>query len=235
MNKINHIAIIMDGNGRWAKNHGVDRIEGHNAGVKAVRKTIKACKKFNIQYLTLYAFSTENWKRSKREVTGLMSLLSSFLDSTLDELMESDISLRAIGQLDSLPYIVKKKLNSVIKKTKNNKSGVCCLALSYGGRSEIVDTTKKIAQLAKDNKLKISDIDEDLFSQNLYAPDIPNPELIIRTSGEFRISNFLLWQLSYSEFYISDILWPDFDEEELKKAIDNYNARNRRFGGREEE
>jgi len=232
MNNIKHIAIIMDGNGRWAEKNNLKRIDGHRAGVEAVRRTIKACKKFNIKYLTLYAFSTENWKRSKKEVADLMSLLSSFLDSTYEELMENNISLQTIGQTDSLPFLVKNKLNRVIKKTAGNTSGVCCLALSYGGRAEIVDATKKIAQLAINKKISISDINEDLFANNLYTSDIPDPELVIRTSGEFRISNFLLWQLSYSEFYITDVFWPDFNEEELQKAINSFNNRNRRLGGR---
>lgn len=230
--KIEHVAIIMDGNGRWAKQKGLKHIEGHKEGAKAVRKAIEASKKLGIKYLTLYAFSTENWKRPPDEVKGLMSLLRSFLDENLDKIHKEGIKLRVIGRIQQIPFPTRRKLLNAVKLTENNKSGTLVLALSYGGRAEIIDAVKKIAGDISEKKLKVEKLDEETFSNYLYAPDIPDPDLMIRTSGEMRISNFLLWQLSYSELYITDVLWPDFDENEFKKAIDDYYGRNRRFGGR---
>ena len=232
LKKIEHVAIIMDGNGRWAKQKGLKHIEGHKEGAKAVRKVIEASKKLGIKYLTLYAFSTENWKRPPDEVKGLMSLLRSFLDENLDKIHKEGIKLRVIGRIQQIPFPTRRKLLNAVKLTENNKSGTLVLALSYGGRAEIIDAVKKIAGDISEKKLKVEKLDEETFSNYLYAPDIPDPDLMIRTSGEMRISNFLLWQLSYSELYITDVLWPDFDENEFKKAIDNYYGRNRRFGGR---
>jgi undecaprenyl diphosphate synthase len=228
---VKHLAIIMDGNGRWAKKRNLPRTEGHREGAKTVRRVLDLIGKYGIKYLTLYAFSTENWKRSKTEVTALMSLLKEFLEINRDILIEKDVKLRVIGRINDIPFITRKVLKSVIEQTKDNKSGELILALSYGGRSEIVDAVKKISTDVKDGKINPKKIDEDIFSQYLYAPDVPDPELMIRTSGELRLSNFLLWQLSYSEFWVTDTLWPDFGEEQLASALNDYNNRNRRYGG----
>lgn len=230
--KINHVAIIMDGNGRWAKKKGLPHIEGHKQGAENVRTIIRTAGKLDIKYLTLYAFSTENWKRSPSEVTGLMSLLGTFLDDNINELNDEGIRLRTIGNIEKLPYPTRTKLKKAIKETEHNDDGHLFLALSYGGRAEIVDAAQKIAQDAINKKINPKKLDEKQFAQYLYAPDVPDPELMIRTSGEFRISNFMLWQLSYSEIYISDVLWPDFGEEEFKKAVNSFYKRERRFGGR---
>lgn len=230
--KVDHIAIIMDGNGRWAKERGLAHIEGHRQGAEAVKKVIEASKDFGIKYLTLYAFSTENWKRAKDEVDGLMDILLTFLDTNLQVFIDNKIRLLTIGRLWQLPTTVRENLAEAVRLTAENKEGTVILAISYGGRAEIVDATKRLVQKAIGGEIKIDDIDEELFSKYLYAPDIPDPDLMIRTSGELRISNFLLWQLSYSEFYISDIYWPDFDKNELSKALDSFYRRERRFGER---
>ncbi|MCP4178405.1 MAG: isoprenyl transferase [bacterium] len=229
--KINHVAIIMDGNGRWAKKKGLQRIEGHREGAKTVRRVLDAAELFNIKYITLYAFSTENWKRPKLEVMGLMKLLKEFLELNYDLLMEKKVKLRTIGRIDDIPYITRKVLNRIIKATSKNSERELILALSYGGRAEIVDAAKKIVNAVKNDIIKVEDMDENIFSSFLYAPDIPDPELMIRTSGEHRLSNFMLWQLSYSELWITDTLWPDFGEKEFKEAIESYYSRSRRFGG----
>ena len=229
--KVKHIAIIMDGNGRWAKQRGLPRIEGHKEGAKTVEIVLKAAKKFNIKYLTLYAFSTENWKRPKDEVSGLMSLLKEFLEINLSVLKENETRLRVIGRIDDIPYITRTVLKKVIRDTSHYTNRQLILALSYGGRAEIIDAVKAIANDVKSKELKPEDIDEKLFSKYLYAPDIPDPELMIRTSGEMRISNFLLWQLSYSEFWATDVLWPDFGEKDFEEAINVYYNRERRYGG----
>jgi len=231
-NKVNHIAIIMDGNGRWAKERGLSHIEGHRQGAEAVKKIIEASKDFGIKYLTLYAFSTENWKRSKEEVDGLMDILLNFLDTNLQVFIDNKIRLLTIGRLWQLPQTVRENLAEAVRLTADNDEGTVVLAISYGGRAEIIDTAKKLAQKAVSGEINVEDIDEKLFAQNLYAPDIPDPDLMIRTSGELRISNFLLWQLSYSEFYVTDIYWPDFDKNELSKALDSFYKRERRFGER---
>lgn len=231
-NKVNHIAIIMDGNGRWAKERGLPHIEGHRQGAEAVKKIIEASKDFGIKYLTLYAFSTENWKRSKEEVDGLMDILLNFLDTNLQVFIDNKIRLVTIGRLWQLPQTVRENLAEAVRLTADNDEGTVVLAISYGGRAEIIDTAKKLAQKAVSGEINVEDIDEKLFAQNLYAPDIPDPDLMIRTSGELRISNFLLWQLSYSEFYVTDIYWPDFDKNELSKALDSFYKRERRFGER---
>lgn len=230
-NKIKHIAIIMDGNGRWAKQRNLSRIEGHKEGAKAVERIIKAAMKFGVKYLTLYAFSTENWKRPKEEVSGLMTLLKEFLEINLSVLKENKIRLRVIGRISDIPYAPRTMLKKCIKDTRHFTNGQLILALSYGGRAEIVDAVKKIADDIKNKKVNLEDIDEELFSKYLYLPDVPDPELMIRTSGEMRISNFLLWQLSYSEFWITDVLWPDFGEKDFEKAINAYYNRARRYGG----
>lgn len=228
--KVEHVAIIMDGNGRWAEQRGLARLDGHREGAQAVERAVEAAKKMGVKYLTLYAFSTENWKRPKSEVAGLMNLLRSFLDEKLDEIHQKGIRIRAIGRLSQLPGRTRKKLQGAIEKTKNNSEGTLILALSYGGRAEIVDAAKEFAKAVKNGEMNVNDLTEETFERFLYAPDVPDPDLMIRTSGELRLSNFLLWELSYSEFYITDKLWPDFDEEEFKKAIDTYHSRDRRFG-----
>lgn len=230
--KLRHIAVIMDGNGRWAEQHKLERIEGHKKGSEVVIDIVKAAKEIGLEYLTLYAFSTENWKRPSFEVNGLMNILNDFLTVRLHELMENDVRLKTIGRTEQLSESVRRNLNDAIRKTADNKCGTLVLALSYGGRAEIVDAVKKIVKEANDGKIKSKDIDEACFVRYLYDPEIPDPDLMIRTSGEYRISNFLLWQLSYSELYITETLWPDFNKEEFFKAVDAYKTRNRRFGGR---
>ncbi|MEI6056004.1 MAG: isoprenyl transferase [Lentisphaerota bacterium] len=230
-NQIKHIAIIMDGNGRWAKEKGLSRIEGHKAGARTVERVLKAAEKYNIEYLTLYAFSTENWKRPKMEIAGLMNLLKEFLEVNLKALHEKETRLRTIGRTNDLPFLTRKVLEKAIKDTSKYSKRQLILALSYGGRAEIIDAVKKLAEDVKSNKVKPDFINEEVFSNYLYAPDIPDPELMIRTSGEMRLSNFLLWQLSYSELWITNTLWPDFGEEEFSEAINHYYLRNRRYGG----
>ncbi len=230
--KLRHIAVIMDGNGRWAEQHKLERIEGHKKGSEVVIDIVKAAKEIGLEYLTLYAFSTENWKRPSFEVNGLMNILNDFLTVRLHELMENDVRLKTVGRTEQLPESVRRNLSDAIRKTADNKCGTLVLALSYGGRAEIVDAVKKIVKEANDGKIKSKDVDEARFARYLYDPEIPDPDLMIRTSGEYRISNFLLWQLSYSELYITDTLWPDFNKEEFNKAVDAYKTRSRRFGGR---
>ena len=221
-----HIAITMDGNGRWAKDKGKLRIFGHQHGVKAVRETVEAAAEIGIKYLTLYAFSTENWKRSEREVNALMTLLISTISKETKTLMKNDICLNAIGNLSQLPKKCKQELEQAIEKTKNNKRMTLILALSYSGRWEIVNAVNKIM---KEKNLR-KELTEEAFQQYLNTKGVPDPELLIRTSGEHRISNFLLWQIAYSELYFTDTLWPDFRKEDLLKAIIDYQKRERRFG-----
>ena len=227
-----HVAIIMDGNGRWAKQHGLERVEGHRAGAVAVKKLVESLKDTGIQYLTLYAFSTENWKRSKEEVDALMELLAEFIDANLHLLMENNVRLLVTGRIEGLPEKAREKLKDAIRKSSSNTGGTVIFALNYGGRAEIADAAKKIAQKVQKGEISPEDIDEKLFAQNLYLPDVPDPDLLIRTSGELRLSNFLLWELSYSEIYVTDTYWPDFGLAELNKAIEVFQKRNRRFGGR---
>ncbi len=227
-----HVAIIMDGNGRWAKQHGLERVEGHRAGAVAVKNLVESLKQTGIQYLTLYAFSTENWKRSKEEVDALMELLAEFIDANLPLLMENNVRLLVSGRIEGLPEKAREKLKDAIRKSSANTGGTVIFALNYGGRAEIADAAKKIADQVLKGKISTEQIDEKLFAQNLYLPDVPDPDLLIRTSGELRLSNFLLWELSYSEIYVTDTYWPDFDLAELNKAIDAFQKRNRRYGGR---
>ena len=227
-----HVAIIMDGNGRWAKQHGLERVEGHRAGAVAVKNLVESLKQTGIQYLTLYAFSTENWKRSKEEVDALMELLAEFIDANLPLLMENNVRLLVSGRIEGLPEKAREKLKDAIRKSSVNTGGTVIFALNYGGRAEIADAAKKIAHKVLKGEINPEQIDEKLFAQNLYLPDVPDPDLLIRTSGELRLSNFLLWELSYSEIYVTDTYWPDFDLAELNKAIDAFQTRNRRFGGR---
>ena len=227
-----HVAIIMDGNGRWAKQHGLERVEGHRAGAEAVKNLVQNLKNTGIQYITLYAFSTENWKRSKEEVDVLMELLAEFIDLNLHYLLEENIRLLVTGRIEGLPEKARNKLKDAIRKTASNSNRTLIFALNYGGRAEIADAAKKIAQKVQKGEISPEQIDEKLFAENLYLPDVPDPDLLIRTSGELRLSNFLLWELSYSEIYVTDTYWPDFDIAELNKAIDAFQKRNRRFGGR---
>jgi undecaprenyl diphosphate synthase len=226
-----HVAIIMDGNGRWAKNHGLPRAQGHRAGAESVREAIDACKEMGVQYLTLYAFSSENWNRPEAEVSALMLLLEKFLESKLSDLMRQDVRLLAIGQLDRLPAKTRATLDRVIAKTAENASLTLVLALSYGSREEIAEATKKIASEVKSGALELTDISPQLFSRYLYTADIPDPDLLIRTSGEMRVSNFLLWQISYAEMVIVNKLWPEFRQGDLFDAVREYQKRHRRFGG----
>lgn len=231
-NEVRHVAIIMDGNGRWAKKRHLPHLEGHRKGAEAVKEAIKTSKELGIEYLTLYAFSTENWKRSKEEIDGLMDLLEEFIDHNLRELNERDIRLKTIGRIEEFPQSTVNKILKAVECTAANKSGTLVLALNYGGRAEIVDAAKKISRKVAAGELAIDDLTEDLFGASLYDPEIPDPDIMIRTSGEFRLSNFLLWELSYSEIYISDVLWPDFDKAEFIKAVESCQKRERRFGGR---
>lgn len=225
-----HLAIIMDGNGRWAKNQGMLRVFGHEKGTKSVKQTVENCAKLGIEFLTLYAFSTENWNRPKIEVDTLMKLLISALKKELKTLQENNIKLNAIGNINSLPLGVKKELQDVINKTEKNTQMTLTLALSYGARDEIINAVKIISEKVKNNIISTDAIDESIINQHLYTQNMPDVDLVIRTSGEHRISNFLLWQIAYAEFYFTDVLWPDFNEEELQKALINYQKRERRFG-----
>jgi len=225
-----HVAIIMDGNGRWAKKRGLLRVLGHERGAKAVRETIEAAGKSEITHLTLYAFSTENWNRPKKEVDKLMKLLVSSLKKEFKTLHENEIRLCAIGNLEELPPKAYKELSEVIEKTKNNRKLVLTLALSYGSRNEIVKTVKEIAEKVKNNIISVENIDDSIINEHLYTRNLPDVDLLIRTSGEQRISNFLLWQIAYAELYFTDVLWPDFKKEDLYKAVLNYQNRERRFG-----
>ena len=225
-----HIAIIMDGNGRWAKQRGLPRTMGHRAGIKSVRRVVEACVELKVPVLTLYAFSVENWQRPKLEIHTLMRLLSEFLEKEIDEMNEHDICFMAIGRLGELPDFVKTRLSRTIEATSRNKGLVLNLALNYGGRSEIVDAVKKIAQKVRRSELNPEEINEASFSQFLYTQGIPDPDLLIRTSGEMRVSNFLLWQISYSEIVVTKKLWPDFNKNDLEKAIQEFQTRERRFG-----
>jgi undecaprenyl diphosphate synthase len=229
--KVNHLAIIMDGNGRWAQSRGLERTAGHKAGADNVLKIMSAVKKFDIRYLTLYAFSTENWKRPAAEVTALMKLLKEFTFHQLPMIQKENVRLNAIGRLDDLPEASRLALLGAMKATRNNTAGVLTLALNYGGRSEIVDAARRFAEAVKAGKADPAELDEKLFADYLYDPELPDPDLVIRTSGELRISNFLLWEMAYSELYVTDVLWPDFDENELAKALDSFGSRKRRFGG----
>ncbi|TRX72314.1 isoprenyl transferase [Carboxylicivirga sp. M1479] len=225
-----HVAIIMDGNGRWAKKRGNARVFGHKHGVTAVRETTETAAELGIEYLTLYAFSTENWNRPKTEVDALMSLLVSTISSETGTLMKNNVRLNTIGCKESLPKGVQKKLNDCIEKTSANSGLTLTLALSYSSRWEIIEAFKKVAQDVKDNQLDVDDIDADMVSNYMTTAGIPDPELMIRTSGEYRISNFLLWQLAYSELYFCDILWPDFRRDDLYRALLDFQGRERRFG-----
>jgi len=226
----NHIAIIMDGNGRWAKKKGLLRNLGHKSGAKTVKQVVEACAEINVNYLTLYAFSTENWNRPKLEVELLMKLLISSLKKELKTLQKNNIKLNVIGDIDSLPKSVHKELMYVIDKTKKNNRLTLSLALSYGSREELIKTIKEISLKVKNNLISPENIDISVINNHLYTRNLPDVDLLIRTSGEQRISNFLLWQIAYAELYFTKVLWPDFTKENLFEAILNYQNRERRFG-----
>ena len=225
-----HLAIIMDGNGRWAKQQGKPRIFGHEKGAKTVREIIQEVSEIGIPYLTLYAFSTENWKRPKLEVEALMHLLSRYLKKEVAIMQENNIRLNAIGDLESLPSKVRKELYKAMEQTQNNTSTTVSLALAYGGQQELLQMTQQLAQRVQQGLLTPQQITPELIQQTLYTQNIPPVDLLIRTSGECRISNFLLWQIAYAELYFTDVLWPDFTPEQLHKALLNYQNRERRFG-----
>lgn len=225
-----HIAIIMDGNGRWAEKHTLGRISGHKRGAKSVKLVVRACREMGIKYLTLYALSIENLLRPQEEVGALMDLLGKYLLSELKEMLEHDIKLTTIGNIEAIKEPIKNTLREVVEKTAHNKGMVLNLALSYGGRDEIVDAVRSIVKDCLDGTISDQNISKKLFSQYLYTGDMPDPDLLIRTSGEYRLSNFLLWQSAYTEFYFTDVLWPDFRRNHLIEAIADFQQRERRFG-----
>ena len=225
-----HVAIIMDGNGRWAKKQGQMRLYGHNFGVESVRETLKAAKELGIKYLTLYVFSTENWNRPKEEVDGLMDLLVKSLANEVNELCDSGVRLMTIGDTEGLPESCKQELQESIELTQSNNEITLVLALNYSARREIINATQKLIQACQSEKLTVENITTDVFASYLTTKHIPDPELVIRTSGEHRISNFLLWQIAYAEFYFTEVLWPDFRRNDLFQAILDYQSRERRFG-----
>ena len=225
-----HIAIIMDGNGRWAQQQGEDRLFGHNVGVESVREALKGCQELGVEHLTLYAFSTENWSRPQQEVEGLMDLLVKTIASEVDELHESNVKISTIGNTSGLPDSCQCELGSAIERTKNNTGVNLILALNYSGRWEILEATKKLAEKVKSGEIDVNSINDEVFSNELTTAGIPDPELMIRTSGENRVSNYLLWQIAYAEFHFTEVLWPDFKREDLYKAILDYQSRERRFG-----
>ncbi len=226
-----HVAVIMDGNGRWAKQRKLPRVEGHRRGVESVRAIVRACGELGIKYLTLYAFSVENWNRPKDEVDTLMKYLARFLKSEIGELNKSNVTLEVIGQIYRLPEFVQTQLKKTQAALSRNNGLTLTLALSYGGRTEIVEATRAIAAKVKDGELEAGEINEQVISQHLYTHRHPDPDLLVRTSGEMRISNFLLWQISYAELVITDTLWPDFRKAQFFAALEEYTQRHRRFGG----
>ena len=226
-----HVAIIMDGNGRWAAERGLPRTEGHRRGADSVQTIVETCGEMGIEFLTLYAFSTENWKRPKTEVAALMKMLERFLKTKTEEMQKQNVRLQAIGRLHDLPEAVQKQLHKSIEQTSQNTGLTLVLALSYGAREEILDGIRSLLESVEKGHLDKAMIDADVFSKHLYTRYYPDPDLLIRTSGEMRLSNFLLWQLSYTEFYITQTLWPDFRKEQFHEAIREYTRRDRRFGG----
>lgn len=225
-----HIAVIMDGNGRWAKSQGLPRVKGHEAGAESVRAIVRACRRKGVQALTLYSFSTENWRRPPSEVGALMTLLRQYVLQERREILDQGIQLRAIGQIERLPVLVRTPLRALVRESRHNTGMVLNLALSYGARAEIVSGVQAIAKLVKAGKLRPEDIDEDVIGAHLSTADLPDPDLLIRTSGEHRISNFLLWQIAYAEIHVTDVFWPDFREAALDAALADYAGRERRFG-----
>ncbi|MEG0770923.1 MAG: isoprenyl transferase [Clostridia bacterium] len=227
----NHIAFIMDGNGRWAKKIAMPRKVGHIAGAKTFKKIVDYCEKIGVKYVTAYAFSTENWKRPKDEVDSIMKLLVDYLNDAIKNFKNDNRILRFIGDREPLSDLVKQKMQEAEDSCKGRTGMIVTIAINYGSRDEICNATKNIVKMCLDGKLSIDDIDNDLISKNLYTADIPDPDLIIRPSGEIRLSNFLMWQAAYSEFWFDNVLWPDFSQNDLNRAIKDYNTRDRRFGG----
>ncbi len=225
-----HVAIIMDGNGRWAAKKGLPRVIGHKNGVETVREIVELCAHIGVEYLTLYTFSTENWNRPQEEVSTLMRLIVKSLQNETNELHQNGVRLTTIGDMSQLPEVVQNELREAVKKTENNKRLTLNLALSYSGRTELTHAVQNICRDVEEGKISKSDISEKLISNYLYTSNIPDPDLMIRSGGEFRVSNFLLWQIAYSEIFITDVLWPDFDYKEFLKAIEDYQKRERRFG-----
>lgn len=225
-----HVAVIMDGNGRWAQRRGLNRNEGHKRGKDAVRAVVETSREIGLEYLTLYSFSSENWQRPAGEVRALMSLLHRYLRTELQRMMKKNIRLLAVGNLDRLPLVVRKALEKTIFTTRNNDGLTVVLAISYGAREEIVAAARTLAAAVRQNRLDPEEIDEKCFTRHLWTRDIPDPDLLIRTGKEFRLSNFLLWQLAYTEIYVTDTLWPDFGREEFLRALADYQGRERRFG-----
>ncbi len=225
-----HVAIIMDGNGRWARQQDLPRVRGHQEGINSVREVVRACGEINIKYLTLYTFSAENWKRPASEVSALMSLLLRTVKSEFDDLNKNNVRLEVLGNLSDLPLAARKGMEGAIRRLRNNTGLTLNLALSYSSRTEITDSLRSILGQIQAGKLSADEVDEETVSDNLYTRAIPDPDLLIRTSGEFRISNFLLWQLAYTEIYVSPVFWPDFRKREFFEAIDIYQSRERRFG-----
>jgi len=226
-----HIAVIMDGNGRWANEKGLPRTVGHKKGVKKLKEVIKLINKLGIEYLTVFAFSTENWKRPKKEVKFLMKLFNQAFNNELDELHSNGVKVRVLGRREGLPPNIKDKVREITELTKDNQGLNLNIALNYGGRAEIIDAVKSLASEVSDGEIELTEITEERLNNKLYTEGMPDPELLIRSSGELRISNFLLWQLAYTEFYFTDTFWPEFDEKELLLAIAEYQERERRFGG----
>lgn len=226
-----HVAIIMDGNGRWAQKRGLPRIAGHRQGFEVAKKIIREAGQLGIKVVTLYAFSTENWKRPEEEVKALMMLLEEALDHAVEELHEHRVCLRVIGRREELPARIQEKIKRAEDLTRNNPGLILVLAINYGGRAEIIDATRKLVSLAAAGGLQPEDVDEPLFTSSLYTAGLPDPDLLIRPSGEMRLSNFLLWQVAYTEFYSTPVLWPDFTVEEFHRALASYQQRHRRFGG----
>lgn len=228
--QLQHIAIIMDGNGRWAQKRGLPRSAGHKKGAETLQEVVRAAGELGIKYLTLYAFSTENWQRDAEEVDGLMNLLRQYLKSELKEIQEKGVRIIFIGELHMLAADIVSQMDKIEHDTAKNDKMTLCIALSYGSRQEIVSAAQKIASLAQKGDIRIEDIDIKMFSDMLYTKDIPDPDLVIRTSGEQRISNYLLWQIAYSELFFTPTLWPDFNKQELEKIIEDFNHRERRYG-----
>lgn len=229
-NSPTHIAIIMDGNGRWARSKNLSRVEGHREGINSVREVVEASGEVDIQFLTLYTFSTENWKRPRGEVTALMRLLLKTIRTEVDELNKNNVRLQVLGNLHDLPLPARRGMENAIDVLKNNTGLTLNLALSYSSRKEMTEAVKRISRKVQSGQIHPDDIDEELISKNLFTADIPDPDLLIRTSGELRISNFLLWQLAYTEIYVTDVLWPDFRRLQFFQAIEAYQQRERRFG-----
>jgi len=225
-----HVAIIMDGNGRWAKSKGLPRIEGHRVGMEKIRRITELCQEKGIKILTLYAFSKQNWNRPRQEVEFLMQRFEDYLDREADNLMEKGIRFQVIGRVQELSPSLRKKIREVTQRTKINEDFFLNLAINYGGQEEIVDAVRRISVLVREEKLLPRAIDVELFKRYLYTPDLPYPDLLIRTGGEMRVSNFLLWQIAYTEFWFTSVFWPDFDEEHLEEALQDFARRERRFG-----